>query len=88
MSRKFVLSQEQREKIANRIREVIFEHGYKTMSEFADEWQISDQTLQNWVKDGNVNLAFLFVFCEKFNIDLRWVLQGPAFPKHKKPSPQ
>jgi transcriptional regulator with XRE-family HTH domain len=86
MSRKFVLTNEQKEKISNRLRSVIDEYGYKTFKDFAVEYGISPQTLQNWIKDGNINIAFLIAFCEDFNINIGWILMGSPYPKYQKPT--
>jgi len=86
MSRKFSLTEKQREGIANRIREVITEHDYSTFTEFSKEYGISRQTIQHWITEGKINIAFLFEFCDDFNLDLRWVLIGSPYPKHKKPT--
>ena len=41
MSRKFVLTERQREGVSNRVTEVITEAGYETFKEFAVQWEVS-----------------------------------------------
>jgi len=86
MSRKFVLSQKQREEIALRLRETIQEHGYETFKAFSKEYGVPNPTFMHWINEGKINIAFLLQFCDDFNIDLRWLLAGPPYPKHKKPT--
>ena len=86
MSRKFALTEKQREGISRRLEEVVSKHGYDTMSQFSKEYGIARATFQHWIKNGKINLAFLFKFCDDFNIDLRWLLIGPPYPEHKKPT--
>ena len=85
MSRKFSLTEKQREGIGDRIREVITEHDYANFVEFSKDYGISRSTLQHWIDEGKINIGFLFKFCDDFNLDLRWVLIGPPYSKHKKP---
>ncbi len=85
MSEKYRLTQEQREGIARRFDEVIAEHSYKTLNEFAKEYEISRSTIQHWFKEGKINIEFMRIFCEKFNVDVRWLLFGPPYEKHQKP---
>jgi hypothetical protein len=86
-SSKYKLTQERREKIGFRFHEVILEHGYEDLQKFADKYEVSRSTLQHWIADGMINIEFMRVFCEEFNIDLRWLLFGPPWPKHQKPRP-
>ena len=84
MSRKFILTEGEREEIANRIAEVIREHDYKSFREFAKDYEIPPTTLEGWIKTGNINPAFLIRFSDDFKIDLRWILKGPPYSKREK----
>jgi hypothetical protein len=84
-SEKFRLTEEQREGITDRIRKIIRRRGYKSLREFALEWNLPENTFHNWAKKGHINLSFLINFSETFDVDLRWLIKGPPYPEEEKP---
>ena len=86
MSReKFKLTKEQRDGITERIRIITKSHRYKSLRQFALKWDLPENTFHNWAKKGNINLAFLIEFSEKFNIDLSWLIKGSPYLEEKTP---